>query len=124
MTAHHSDLIAAARATASDLPRRGALAKFAQDRHKRAARMAMFALVADDPVIWNQTAAILSHRLTERETASLAFAALRALDPEARAMTCDAATHDDGPRHSEPSGWNLEAIAEYRAARDRRPVRP
>jgi hypothetical protein len=124
MTVHNLDLIGAAQATACGAPGRGAIAKFAQDRHKRAARMILYALVADDPAIWNQTAAILAHRLTERETAALAFAALRALDPEARAMTCDAATHDDGPRDPVPSGWNLDGIIEWRAARDRRAVRP
>jgi hypothetical protein len=71
--------------------RRNAMSMYAQDRHKRAARMVGFALTADDPAIWGQTAAILAHRLTIRETASLAFAALRALEPEARESVIDAA---------------------------------
>jgi hypothetical protein len=72
-------------------PRVNAMSKYAQDRHKRAARMVGFALTADDPAIWGQTAAILAHRLTIKETASLAFAALRALEPEARESVIDAA---------------------------------
>ena len=71
--------------------RRNAMSMYAQDRHKRAARMVGFALTADDPAIWEQTAAILGHRLTIKETASLAFAALRALEPEARESVIDAA---------------------------------
>lgn len=68
-----------------------ALSKFAKDRHKRACRMVGYALTADDPAIWHQTAAILAHRLSTRELASVAYAALRALDPEAREMVFGAA---------------------------------
>jgi len=64
---------------------------YAKDRHKRACRMVGYALTADDPVIWVQTAAILAHRLTVRETAFLAYAALRTLEPEVREQVFDAA---------------------------------
>jgi len=123
MTAHDRDLIGAA-GGARRKPQRSAVSLHALDRHKRVARMIGFALVADDALIWGQTSAILAHRLTERETAALAFAALRALDPAARQMVFDAATHDDGPRDLVPSGWNLDGINAWRAARDRRAVRP
>jgi hypothetical protein len=104
-------------------PRRSAMSLHAKDRHKRAARIVGYALTADDPAIWWKTAAVLALRLTTLELASVAFAALRALDPEAREMVFNAATFDDGTRDPEPSGWNLEAMEDYRAARDCRSVR-
>jgi len=69
----------------------GAIWNHMPDRHKRAARMLACALVSDDPVVWNWTAAVWSHRLTSMELAGVAFAALRALDPETREMVFDAA---------------------------------
>ncbi len=57
---------------------------YALDRHKRVARMVGYALTADDPGIWNDTAFVLSRRLTQLELASMAYAALSALDPDAR----------------------------------------
>jgi len=104
-------------------PSRSAMSLHAKDRHKRAARIVGYALTADDPAIWWKTAAVLALCLTTLELASVAFAALRALNPEVREMVFHAATFDDGTRDPEPSGWNLEAIAEYRAARDRRAAR-
>jgi hypothetical protein len=64
---------------------------YAKDRHKRAARIVGYALTADDPAIWVQTAALLGHRLSTMELASLAYAAMRALDPEVREMVFKAA---------------------------------
>ena len=104
-------------------PGRSAMSLYAEDRYVRACRMVVYALTADDPVIWGDTATILARRLTTKEIAMLASTALRALEHEARETVCDAATYDHGPCEPEPSGWNLEAIAEYRAARDRGAVR-
>ena len=101
------------------MPKRRALSLYVTDYHFRACKMVVHAMTADDPTIWTKTAAVLAHRLTTRELAFLAFAALRALEPEVREAVCDAATLDHGPCEPEPSGWNLEAIAEYREARDR-----
>jgi len=70
---------------------RNAMSLYAKDRHKRAAKMLAYALTLDDPVAWNQTAAILGHRLTNMELASVAYAALSALEPESREAVYDAA---------------------------------
>ncbi len=72
-------------------PNRSAMARYAQDRHKRAARTLGYALTADAPDVWGQASAIFSARLTRLELAALAFAALRALDGEAREMVFEAA---------------------------------
>jgi hypothetical protein len=66
---------------------------FAQDRHKRAARAVLCALILDDerPEIWRDTARILAVRLTDHERFGLALAALLALDPAARELVFDAA---------------------------------
>lgn len=66
---------------------------FAQDRHKRAARAVLCALVLDDerPGVWSETAVVLSVRLTEHERFGLALAALLALDPVGRELVFDAA---------------------------------
>ena len=63
---------------------RNAMSLYAKDRHKRVCRMLGYALTLDDPVTWNQTAAILGHRLTTNELASVAYVALSALEPESR----------------------------------------
>jgi hypothetical protein len=72
-------------------PQRSAMSRFAKDRHKRAARIVGYALTADDPAIWGHTSWLLGHRLSTMELASLAYAAMRALDPEAREMVFNAA---------------------------------
>ena len=72
-------------------PGRSAMSLYAKDRHKRAAKMLAYALTLDDPVAWNQTAAILGHRLTTNELASVAYVALSALEPESREAVYDAA---------------------------------
>ena len=68
-----------------------AMSLYAKDRHKRVCRMLGYALTLDDPVAWNQTAAILGHRLTNMELASVAYVALSALEPESREAVYDAA---------------------------------
>lgn len=72
-------------------PSRSAMYLYAKDRHKRAARMLGYALTADVPDLWDGLAVVLSARLTETEIASIAFAALSALDPPSRVMTFNAA---------------------------------
>lgn len=72
-------------------PNRGAMARYAKDRHKRAAKVLGYALTLDEPRAWNEAGSILALRLTRQELASLAFATLRALDAEAREMVFDAA---------------------------------
>jgi hypothetical protein len=71
----------------------GAIWRFGKDRHKRAAGMVLAALtLADDsPELWHDAAFVLRVRLTEDERIGLAFAALRALDPEPRERVFEAA---------------------------------
>jgi hypothetical protein len=73
------------------LPGRSAMSLYAKDGHKRACRMIGFALTLGDPAMWDQTAAVLSHRLTRKERASLAFTALSALEPDDREAVYEAA---------------------------------
>lgn len=61
-----------------------AMSLYAKDAHKRACRMIGYALTLNDPLMWNQTAAILGHRLTSMELASLAYAAMSALQADER----------------------------------------
>jgi hypothetical protein len=72
-------------------PGRNAMSAFAKDRHKRTCRMLGFALTLGDPATWDQAAAVLAHRLTRFEIASLAFTALSALEPDDRQAVADAA---------------------------------
>lgn len=67
--------------------------RFAKDRHKRAAGTILCSLVLGDesPETWPGTAFVLRVRLTSKELIGLAFAALRALDPELREMAFEAA---------------------------------
>ena len=67
----------------------------ALERHRRAARVLLDALVVGDegPSVWHEAAFVLRVRLTMRERASLAFGTLRALEPEPRAMVFAAAHH-------------------------------
>ena len=60
------------------------IARHALPRHRKAARMIGYSLVAGDPTLWPATAAVLQCRLTTLELAGLAFAALRALEPDDR----------------------------------------
>ncbi|MES2665413.1 MAG: hypothetical protein V4712_04885 [Pseudomonadota bacterium] len=64
---------------------------YAHDRHKRAARMLGFALTAGTPDLWHGTITVWTARLTTAELASIAYAALRALEPADREMTFNAA---------------------------------
>ena len=70
-------------------PGRSAMSLYAKDRHKRAAKVLAYALT--DPDTWAAAGAVWAVRLTTNELASLAYTALRALEPEARAMTFNAA---------------------------------
>lgn len=70
---------------------RSAMSLYAKDAHKRVCRMLGYALTLDDLVIWNQTSAILAHRLTSMELASVAYAVLSALEPETREAVYGAA---------------------------------
>lgn len=54
---------------------------FAQDRHRRAARTLGFALVANDADTWAGAGVVWAARLSRFELASIAYTALRALDP-------------------------------------------
>ncbi len=67
--------------------------RLAKDRHKRAAGMILCSLIMGDesPETLPGAAFVLRVRLTTKELVGLAFAALRALDPEPREMTFEAA---------------------------------
>ncbi len=67
-------------------PSRSAMSKYSKDSHKRAARMLGYALTLDDPKTWNHLGYVLYARLTPFELASIAFAVLDALDPDAREL--------------------------------------
>jgi hypothetical protein len=71
----------------------GAIWRFAKDRHQRATGMVVAALTLgdDSPELWHDAAFVLRVRLTEDERIGLAFAALRALDPEPRERVFEAA---------------------------------
>jgi hypothetical protein len=70
---------------------KSAMQMFAQDRHKRAARMLGFALTANDPETWTQATAIFAHRLGSGELMMLAYSVLRTLDAADRARVFNAA---------------------------------
>lgn len=72
------------------------MARHAKDRHKRAAKALGYALTLDEPRGWSEAGLILAARLTRLELASLAFASLRALCPEDRAMIASAADWEAG----------------------------
>ncbi len=72
-------------------PGKSAMQMFAQDRHKRAARMLGFALTANDPETWTQASAIFAHRLNSGELMMLAYSVLRALEAAERQQVCNAA---------------------------------
>jgi hypothetical protein len=72
-------------------PRRNAMSMYAKDRHKRAARMLGYALTLGDAPTWVQAGAVWQLRLTEEELASVAFAALQALEPDTRLAVFGAA---------------------------------
>lgn len=83
----------AANFTGTRYPKRSgnAMSRHAQDRHKRVARMLGYCLTADDPRTWGGLSNVITVRLTPLEIASLAFAALRALEPAERQMVHAAA---------------------------------
>ncbi|WP_155773883.1 hypothetical protein [Rhodovulum sp. MB263] len=61
--------------------------KYASDAHDRASRMLAAALTLEDFDAWAAASAVWAARLTARERASLAYAALRSLEPEQAEMT-------------------------------------
>ncbi|QCP86512.1 hypothetical protein EYE35_12720 [Cereibacter sphaeroides] len=69
---------------------------YALDRHKRACRMLGYVLtVGDDPGAWVYLATVLFVRLTPRERAALAYAALSTIEPDAREAVFSAAQWGD-----------------------------
>lgn len=70
---------------------RRAMQDHAEGRHKRAARMLGYTLLSDTPDAWNGLSVVLQSRLTVEERGKLAFAALRALDPDQRELVMRAA---------------------------------
>ena len=72
-------------------PRRTAMSRHAQDRHKRASKMLGYALTLGDAPTWAQAGAVWQMRLTEVELASVAFAALQGLEPDTRLAVFGAA---------------------------------
>jgi len=68
-----------------------AISLYAKDRHKRAARMLGYALVADASDVWSQAGVVWASRLTTLELAAIAFTALSQLHPEAREQVFEAA---------------------------------
>jgi len=70
-------------------PGRSAMSLYAKGRHKRAAKALAYALT--DPDIWAAAGAVWAVRLTTNELASVAYAALSALEPESREAVYDAA---------------------------------
>ena len=72
-------------------PRRNAMSMYGKDRHKRACRMLGYALTLGDAPTWVQAGAVWQMRLTEEELASVAFAALQALEPDTRLAVFGAA---------------------------------
>ena len=77
---------------------RPAMAEFAKDRHKRAAKALGYALTLDSESGWHALSMILTARLSREERAALAFAALCSLDDDAGRITADFAIAEDaGP---------------------------
>ncbi len=72
-------------------PRFNAMSAFAQDRHKRAARVLGYALTDPALEMWISTGYVWSVRLTPLELACIAFTALSQMEPEARVQTFNAA---------------------------------
>ena len=65
-----------------------------------------YALTLDDAGGWHGFSRVLAARLTLAERGALAFAALRSLDPDARAEVSRAAFHDEPA----PAGAPLPAL--------------
>ena len=72
-------------------PGASAMSLYCKDAHKRACRMLGYALTLNDPATWHQAAAIFNRRLDRMELASVAFAALSAMEPEDREAVFGAA---------------------------------
>lgn len=74
-----------------DRARRSAVARYAAPLARKAARMVGFALIRDTADGWADLAQWLHLRLTARDRASLAFAALSSLDEDAADLVAMAA---------------------------------
>lgn len=71
---------------------RGAMSKWAKDRHKKVARAIGFALTLGTESAWHGITIVLMARLSDEERAALAFAALMSLSDEHAAAVAEAAT--------------------------------
>ena len=58
--------------------------RYAEQRHKRAARAIFNALVADEPEVWDTIPVLCSIHLDRPEKAALAFQSMRACDEQDR----------------------------------------
>lgn len=70
---------------------RGAMSKWAKDRHKKVARAIGFALTLGTESAWHGITIVLMARLSDEERAALAFAALMSLSDEHAAAVAEAA---------------------------------
>jgi hypothetical protein len=68
-------------------PRFNAMSKYAKRAHKAAARMLGYALTLGDEAAWHSMTIVLMAKLTDRERAALAYAALNSLDEDTAHMT-------------------------------------
>lgn len=64
--------------------RPSAVSCHAKDHHKRVAQMVGYALTAGDAAAWGGFSVVISVRLAPIQVASIAFAAMRALEPTER----------------------------------------
>ena len=64
------------------------------DQYARASRMLGYALTTGGHQVWMETAAVWAARLTSKERAALAFAALKSLSADHAILAATAAIHD------------------------------
>jgi hypothetical protein len=98
-------------------PARSAMSKFAQDRHKRAARSFGYALTLGEGAAWQGHTTVVKARLTARENAAAALAHLMALDPDQVTLIFEALQPVSTDILDSPAF--RDAVAEYRQARGR-----
>lgn len=68
---------------------KNAISAFAQDRHKRAARLLGYGLILDTPENWETISHLWALRLPVHERAAILLCALHSLRPEQAAEICD-----------------------------------
>ncbi|AZQ66960.1 hypothetical protein EF888_07310 [Silicimonas algicola] len=73
------------------------LSRHMKPAHKAASRALGYALTLDDMEGWEAFSALIEARLSERERAGLAFAALRSQSETHAAWTAEAAVNDVAP---------------------------